>query len=40
MGMRLVRRSAQHEGGSYTGEYLKPVLAREAKRKKGVQAAE
>jgi excinuclease ABC subunit A len=24
----------------YTGEFLKPVLAREAKRKKGQQAAE
>jgi excinuclease ABC subunit A len=38
---RPVGRSPQGEGRSYTGAFLKPVLARRgAERKKGMQAAE
>ena len=46
---RPVRRSSESEGGSpkgegrsYTGEFLRPVLGREAagRKKKGMQAAE
>jgi len=44
---RPVRRSSESEGGSpqgegrsYTGEFLKPVLNRQEKPKKRIQAAE
>jgi len=37
---RLVGRSPQGEGRSYTGQFLAPVLGRQPRRKKRIEAAE